>query len=67
MLKNAHCHRGRLSCGAQETRVLSDGELSLVDFLLNQISMLKNVVAHHGGVVSKKPSGQFLGLIVMSH
>jgi hypothetical protein len=36
---------------AQETRSLSIEELSLVDFLLDQILSLKEVVAQHGGVV----------------
>jgi hypothetical protein len=36
---------------AQEMRLLLDEELSLVDFLLDQIALLKEVVAHHGGVI----------------
>jgi hypothetical protein len=36
---------------AQVARSLSEEELSLVDFLLRQISLVKEVVVQHGGVV----------------
>jgi hypothetical protein len=36
---------------AQETRSLLDEELSLVDFLLDQIILLRETVVHHGGMV----------------
>jgi hypothetical protein len=47
---------GRLHL-AQESRSLSDDELSLVDFLLEQITLPKEVVAHHDGEVSPHHHG----------
>jgi hypothetical protein len=47
---------GRLHL-VQESRLLSDDELSLVDFLLDQITLLKEVVAHHDGEVSPHHHG----------
>jgi hypothetical protein len=38
---------------AQEMRLLLVEELLLVDFLLNQILSLKEVVVQHGGVIPR--------------